>query len=119
LRRTWPRRRSDRRKARPFFTKNAGEGQATAIRATGRAEGDVAKPKGLALAAGLEAQTLAVGEQATLLVNVIKAIADGNVKVTPEVLVRGSGSDGSSQGLMALSMGQLSSVIKAGDRGTT
>ena len=48
--------------------------------------------------------------------NVIKAIADGHVKVTPEVMVNGSGSDGSSQGLMALIMGQLSGAIKAGDR---
>jgi len=32
------------------------------------------------------------------------------------VMVNGSGSDGSSQGLMALIMGQLSGAIKAGDR---
>lgn len=96
-----------------FFTKATGEGQAAAIRATGTAEADAAKAKGLALAAGLGAQKLAVGEQATLLVNVIKAIADGKVKVTPEVMVSGA-ADGSRQGLLALVMGQLSGVIKAG-----
>jgi len=52
-----------------------------------------------------------VGEQATLLVNVIRAIADGKVKITPEVLVSG-GTDGPSQGLLALVMGQLSGVIR-------
>jgi uncharacterized membrane protein YqiK len=94
-----------------YFTKATGEGQAAAIRATGTAEADAAKAKGLALAAGLEAQKLAVGEQATLLVNVIRAIADGKVKITPEVLVSG-GTDGPSQGLLALVMGQLSGVIR-------
>jgi uncharacterized membrane protein YqiK len=87
--------------------------QAAAIRATGTAEADAAKAKGLALAAGLEAQKLAVGEQATLLVNVIRAIADGHVKITPDVLVSG-GADGPSQGLLALVMGQLSGVVKPG-----
>jgi uncharacterized membrane protein YqiK len=102
-----------------YFTKATGEGQAAAIRATGTAEADAAKAKGLALAAGLEAQKHAVGEHATLLVNVIKAIADGKVKVTPEILVNGGG-DGSSQGLLSLVMGQLTGVIKPsapGERG--
>jgi uncharacterized membrane protein YqiK len=95
-----------------FFTKTTGEGQAASIRATGTAEADAAQAKGLALAAGLQAQKVAVGEQATLLVNVIKAIADGNVKVTPEILVNGGGADGSSQGLLALVMGQMSGALK-------
>ena len=95
-----------------FFTKTTGEGQAASIRATGTAEADAAQAKGLALAAGLQAQKVAVGEQATLLVNVIKAIADGHVKVTPEVMVSGAGADGSSQGLLALVMGQMSGARK-------
>lgn len=95
-----------------YFVQTTGEGQAASIRATGTAEADAAKAKGLALAAGLEAQKLAVGEQATLLVNVIKAIADGNVKVTPEILVGGA-SDGANQGLLALVMGQLTGVIRS------
>lgn len=95
-----------------FFTKTTGEGQAASIRATGTAEADAAQAKGLALAAGLQAQKVAVGEQATLLVNVIKAIADGHVKVTPEVLVSGGGADGSSQGLLALVMGQMTGALK-------
>jgi regulator of protease activity HflC (stomatin/prohibitin superfamily) len=99
-----------------FYTKATGEGQGAAIRAIGTAEADAAKAKGLALAAGLEAQKLAVGEQATLLVNVIKAIADGKVKITPEILVSG-GADGPSQGLLALVMGQLGGVITPGVSG--
>jgi uncharacterized membrane protein YqiK len=95
-----------------YFTKTTGEGQAASIRATGTAEADASQAKGLALAAGLQAQKDAVGEQATLLVNVIKAIADGHVKVTPEILVSGGGADGSAQGLLALVMGQMTGVLK-------
>jgi imidazolonepropionase-like amidohydrolase len=59
----------------------------------------------LALAAGLDAQRKAVGEAATMLVNVIKAVAEGNVKITPDVQVSGEGD--SSGGLMALVMAQV------------
>lgn len=96
-----------------YFTQTTGEGQAASIRVTGKAEADAAQAKGLALAAGLEAQKQAVGEQATLLVNVIKAIADGHVKVTPEILVSGGvGGDNTSQGLLAMVMGQMSGALK-------
>jgi regulator of protease activity HflC (stomatin/prohibitin superfamily) len=90
-----------------------GRGDAASIQARGLASAEATKAQGLALAAGLDAQKRAVGESATMLVNVIKAIADGNVKITPEVLVSGSGEGGSSQGLMALLLGQLSGSLTA------
>ena len=90
-----------------------GRGEAASIQARGLAAAEATKAQGLALAAGLDAQKRAVGESATMLVNVIKAIADGNVKITPEVLVSGSDEGGSSQGLMALILGQLSGSLRS------
>lgn len=87
-----------------------GNGEAKAIEAKGLAQAKATEAQGLALAAGLKAQTEAVGDQATTLVNVIKALADGNVKITPEVLVSG-GDNGAGNGLMALIMGQLTGTI--------
>ncbi len=96
-----------------YFTKRTGEGQGAAILATGTAEAEASKLKGLALAAGLDAQKQAVGEQATLLVNVVKAIADGKVKITPEVMVNGGGQGADvTGGLLALVMGQMSGAVK-------
>lgn len=86
-----------------------GKGEADAIEAKGLAVAKATEAQGKALAAGLEAQKAAVGEQATTLVNVIKAIADGKVKITPEVLVSGE-NNGASNGLTALILGQLAGV---------
>lgn len=88
-----------------FATKELGEGEAASIKARGLAEAAATEAQGLALAAGLDAQRKAVGEAATMLVNVIKAVAEGNVKITPDVQVSGEGD--SSGGLMALVMAQV------------
>ena len=42
----------------------------------------------------------------------IKAIADGKVKITPEVMVSGGGSGGGvTDGLLAMVMGQMTGVV--------
>jgi hypothetical protein len=67
--------------------------------AVGLAQAKAIEAQGIATAEGFEAQKEALGEGATALVNAIKAIAEGQIKVVPEVLVAGSG--GSIEGLAA------------------
>lgn len=66
------------------------KGEATYVEATGLAEARATEALGLAKAEGFRAQQEAIGELATALVAVAGAIADGNIKVVPEVLVTGS-----------------------------
>ena len=78
------------------------KGEAEAVRALGSAEGerirsigsgeaDALRAQGLARAEGFEAQRAALGEAATAAVNIVDAIARGDVKVMPDVLVAGGG----------------------------
>jgi len=101
-----------------YAAKELGEGEAAAIAAKGLAEAKATEAQGLALAAGLDAQRAAVGEAATMLVNVIKAVAEGNVKITPDVQVSGEGG-GSGNGLMALVMAQMAKSMTPAASPTT
>ncbi len=101
-----------------FAAKELGEGEAAAIAAKGLAEAKATEAQGLALATGLNAQRAAVGEAATMLVNVIKAVAEGNVKITPDVQVSGEGG-GSGNGLMALVMAQMAKSMTPATTPTT
>ena len=68
-------------------------GEAEFIRQTGTAKGAEVEAVGLARARGYEAQVRALGSNATALVNVITALADGSSKFVPDILVT-SGSNG-------------------------
>jgi uncharacterized membrane protein YqiK len=93
------------------------EGEATFVRLTGQAEADkrraiglaVAKATealGLARAAGYEAQVTALGQSATAAIAVAGAVADGHVKIVPDVLVGGD-AGGAMTGLAATLTGAL------------
>ncbi|MFA5853534.1 MAG: SPFH domain-containing protein [Patescibacteria group bacterium] len=66
-------------------------GESNYIETVGAAEAAKIKARGLAEAAGYQAQKDAIGPQATAIVNAIQAIADGKVNIMPEVLVVGGG----------------------------
>ncbi|HEY7625523.1 MAG TPA: SPFH domain-containing protein, partial [Ilumatobacteraceae bacterium] len=87
-----------------------GDAEASRAEAVGLATAKAIEAQGVATAQGFEAQKAALGEGATALVNAIKAIAEGDIKVVPEVLVTGNG--GSIEGLAA----SLVKLIR--DRGT-
>lgn len=88
------------------YVRMTGEAQADRTRAIGLAEAKAAEALGLAKAAGYEAQVAAIGQQATSAVAIAGAVADGHVKIVPDVLVGGSDT-GAITGLAATLTGAL------------
>jgi hypothetical protein len=83
-------------------------GEAEFIRQTGTAKGAEVEAVGLARARGYEAQVRALGSNATALVNVITALADGSMKFVPDILVAsGTNGGGALDGLAATAMRYL------------
>ncbi|GIG56622.1 hypothetical protein Lfu02_09940 [Longispora fulva] len=91
------------------YVRLTGQAQADKVQALGLAEAKAAEALGLAKAAGFTAQREAIGELSTALVAVAGAIAEGQIKIVPEVLVTGGSTlDGLAGTLMkALNNGSL------------
>jgi hypothetical protein len=81
------------------YVEMTGRAEATRVEAIGLAEAKAVEALGLARAEGFKAQREALGPQATAVVAVANAVADGHITVVPEVLVTGGG--GSVDGLAA------------------
>jgi hypothetical protein len=80
-------------------------GEAEFIRQTGIAKGAEVEAVGLARARGYRAQVEALGSNATAIVNVVAALAEGKAKFVPDVLVTGgSNGGGALDGLAATAM---------------
>jgi hypothetical protein len=80
-------------------------GEAEYIRQTGTAKGAEVEAIGLARARGYRAQVEALGSNATAVVNVVTALAEGKAKFVPDVLVAsGSNGQGALEGLAATAM---------------
>jgi len=80
-------------------------GEAEYIRQTGTARGAEVEAVGLARARGYRAQVEALGSNATAIVNVVAALAEGKAKFVPDVLVTGGGNGGGAlDGLAATAM---------------
>lgn len=80
-------------------------GEAEFIRQTGTAKGAEVEAIGLARARGYRAQVEALGSNATAMVNVVTALAEGKAKFVPDVLVAGGGNGGGAfEGLAATAM---------------
>jgi hypothetical protein len=80
-------------------------GEAEYIRQTGTAKGAEVEAVGLARARGYRAQVEALGSNATAIVNVVTALAEGKAKFVPDVLVAGGGNGGGAlDGLAATAM---------------
>jgi SPFH domain / Band 7 family len=97
-------------------------GEAEFIRQTGTAKGAEVEAVGLARARGYEAQVRALGSNATALVNVITALADGSSKFVPDILVTsGANGGGAFDGLAATAMRYLggNGGKEVGDKKTT
>lgn len=95
-------------------------GEAEYIRQTGTAKGAEVEAIGLARAKGFRAQVEALGPNATALVNVIAALAEGRAKFVPDILVTGgSNGGGALEGLAATAMRFLAAdaVGRAGSNG--
>jgi SPFH domain / Band 7 family len=80
-------------------------GEAEFIRQTGTAKGAEVEAIGLARARGYRAQVEALGSNATAIVNVVTALAEGKAKFVPDVLVTGGANGGGAiEGLAATAM---------------
>jgi hypothetical protein len=79
-------------------------GEAEFIRQTGTAKGAEVEAVGLARARGYRAQVEALGSNATAIVNVVAALAEGKAKFVPDVLVTGGDGGGAFEGLAATAM---------------
>ncbi len=89
------------------FTRMTGQAEADKRKAIGLAEATATEALGVAKATGYRAQVEALGQQATAAVAVTGALADGNVKIVPEVLVSGGDGNGALTGLAATLTGSL------------
>jgi regulator of protease activity HflC (stomatin/prohibitin superfamily) len=84
------------------------EGIAAGITAVGRAEGEKIRAIGQATAEAYAKQASAVGQTPLALIEIMKRVAEGNVKITPDIVVSG-GADGggASSNMLAAFMGSL------------
>ncbi|HYU58235.1 MAG TPA: hypothetical protein VEO00_09330, partial [Actinomycetota bacterium] len=94
------------------FTRITGQGEAARVEAVGLARAKAIEARGVAQAVGYEEQVKALGSAATALVAISQAVAEGRIKVVPDVLVTG-GEGGGLDGLAATLMERLRP--KAGD----
>jgi uncharacterized membrane protein YqiK len=76
------------------------EGEAKSIELKAKAEGEAIKQIGSAKAEAYVAGVKAMGESGFTALQITQAIGEKNIKVTPDFLVNGGGSDGAGSGLM-------------------
>jgi uncharacterized membrane protein YqiK len=94
------------------------EGLAAGIAAVGQAEGAKIRAIGLATAEAYQQQALALGQNPLAMVEIMKRIAEGKVKITPDVLVT-SGKEGGTEngaGIMAAFVANLLAREVRGER---
>ncbi len=88
--------------------KKEAEGEAAYISKLGEARGVEPRAVGLANADAYRAQVEALGQMPTALVNAIKELASGRMKIMPDILVAGGAGNSSLDGLAAALMKFLS-----------
>jgi len=83
-------------------TRIKGKGEADKNFSVGEADGKVIALQGAARAKAYEDQAKALGASGVTFVEVMKAISEAKLKITPDVVVSGSGEDGGSGGLVSV-----------------
>lgn len=82
------------------------EGEAAGITAKGKAEGERIAAIGEATAQAYEQQNKAIGGAGVTAIEVVKRLAEGQVKITPDLLVSGGGSGSGLGELLSLFLAQ-------------
>jgi regulator of protease activity HflC (stomatin/prohibitin superfamily) len=97
------------------YVRLTGLAEADRTQAVGLAEAKATEALGLARAAGYTAQRAAIGDMPTALVAIANAVAEGDLKIVPEVLVTGGSSlDGLAATLMrSLANGKVTAPAEA------
>jgi len=84
------------------------EGIAAGISAVGKAEGEKILAIGNATAEAYVRQSAAVGQGPLAMIEVMKRVSDGKIKITPDIMVSGGGgNDGASANMLAAFMASL------------
>ncbi|MBX7142922.1 MAG: hypothetical protein K1X79_00575 [Oligoflexia bacterium] len=88
------------------------EGVAAGIESVGRAEGEKIRAIGQATAEAYQKQAAAVGQSSLAVIEVMKQISEGKIKITPEVLISGASGDSSANALA----GFIASLMTSGTK---
>ena len=70
------------------------EGAAAGIEAVGKAEGEKIRAIGQATAEAYNKQAQALGQAPLSIIEVMKQVSGGQIKITPDILIQGGGGDG-------------------------
>ena len=81
---------------------------AAGIETVGRAEGEKIRAIGQATAEAYNKQAQAVGQAPLAMIEIMKQVSDGKIKITPEILIQGGvGGDGNSASVLSAFIASL------------
>ncbi len=85
------------------------EGIAMGIQAVGKAEGEKIRAMGQATAEAYNKQAQAVGQSPLAIIEIMKRVSDGRVKITPDILIQGGsgGGEGNSTNVLSAFIASL------------
>jgi len=83
------------------------EGIAAGVQAVGKAEGEKVRAVGQATAEAYRLQAEALGQNPLALVEIMKQVSGGNVKITPDIMIQGGNGEGSSSNVLAAFIASL------------
>ena len=83
------------------------EGIAGGIEAVGRAEGEKIRAIGQATAEAYTKQALALGQAPLSMIEIMKRVSEGRIKITPDVVVNGGGADGGGNNMLSAFIASL------------
>ena len=83
------------------------EGIAGGIEAVGRAEGEKIRAIGQATAEAYTKQALALGQAPLSMIEIMKRVSEGRIKITPDVVVNGCGADGGGNNMLSAFIASL------------
>ncbi|HBA60686.1 MAG TPA: hypothetical protein DCZ92_07680 [Elusimicrobia bacterium] len=93
-------------------TKLEQEGIAAGIEAVGRAEGEKIRAIGQATAEAYTKQAQALGQAPLSMIEIMKRVSEGRIKITPDVVVNGGGADGGNNMLSAFIASLMANGMK-------
>jgi regulator of protease activity HflC (stomatin/prohibitin superfamily) len=88
------------------------EGIAAGVEAVGKAEGEKIRAIGQATAEAYTKQAQALGQQPLSIIEIMKQVSEGKVKITPDIVVSGGGDGASSNVLAAFIASMMAGGVK-------
>ncbi len=88
------------------------EGIAAGVEAVGKAEGEKIRATGQATAEAYAKQAQALGQQPLSIIEIMKQVSEGKIKITPDIVVSGDGNGGSNNVLSAFIASMMAGGVK-------